>query len=244
MKLRVHLSILATLAFAGAAFGQSATPTAADPPGYGISSSFMVRYFSNLSAADSYINLTNDGSAVTSGSHGAPTQNICANVYTFDANEEMVSCCTCPITANGLKSLSVKNDLVSNTLTPGVPLAVVVKLVATSPVLTYASSAYTLTSGCDATLAPSEVHSNGQWDNDGHSTKTLLVNALHAWAATPHLNTASGAYQMTETEFSNASLGDTEITNITNQCFYIGQLGSGFGICKSCQVRGLGASQQ
>jgi hypothetical protein len=243
MKLRVCLPIFATLALAAAASAQtiSVTPTVT-ATGFAQPSSFMVRYFANLSFADSYIDLTNDGSSqIFTGSSSTPNQNICANVYTFDANEEMVSCCTCPITANGLKSLSVKNDLVSNTLTPGVPLAVVVKLVATTPDIT-SNSHNVVTNSCDATSAPVATNSSYPYLSEGDNF--FQVNALHAWATTPHLNTATGAYQLTETEFSSASLSGYELNHITSLCGFINGNGSGFGICKSCLVRGLGASQQ
>ena len=36
----------------------------------------------------------------------------------------MISCCSCPVTPNALVSLSARNDLISNTLTPGVPTSV------------------------------------------------------------------------------------------------------------------------
>ncbi|MBY0506027.1 MAG: hypothetical protein K2X03_19075 [Bryobacteraceae bacterium] len=45
----------------------------------------------------------------------------------------MLSYCSCPITPNGLVSLSAQRDLVSNTLTPAVPTSLVVKLLATVP---------------------------------------------------------------------------------------------------------------
>lgn len=197
---------------------------------------FQARYFANLGAGDSYIYLSNDGSFVTQDSAGSTTRNLCVNVYTFDANEEMISCCTCPITPNGLKSLSVKNDLVSNTLTPGVPLAVVVELVATTQVFTTTNGSTALTTNCDATIPPDSGLLSGE--------QTSRVGAMHAWGTAPHLNSSSGAYSLTETEFSHAALGRTELSNLTQTCGFINSVGSGFGICKSCQVRGLGAGQE
>jgi hypothetical protein len=263
MKLLSRLAFFAIFASAITAFAQSSPPSAGGP------SMYMVHHFSNLNSADSYIDLTNDGSFVTSvasgmvsfGQDAAPgatsqTQNICANVYAFDANEEIVSCCTCPITANGLKSLSVKNDLASNTLTPGVPLALVVKLIATTPVVAFSSSgSAAITNGCDATAAPYPFTAF-----TGSGNYTFAAFSLHAWGVTPHLNTSAGAYGLTETEFSQASLSSPELTadnefsvgtlssaelnNITTACYFINTVGSGYGICKSCQVRGLGAAQQ
>ena len=42
---------------------------------------------------------------------------ICADIYVFDATQEMVECCSCPITANGILQLSLLNDLTQNPLT-------------------------------------------------------------------------------------------------------------------------------
>ncbi len=245
MKLRVCLPLFATLAFTITADAQRFTTKSSNASD---SSPLKIRYFANLSIADSYIDMSNDGSDVTSvnatsafvegtavAGATASTQNICANVYTFDADEEMVSCCTCPITAHGLKSLSVKNDLVSNTLTPGVPLAVIVELVATTPVINFGSGGPTLTNGCDATQVPYPLNANSQ---------TAEVTSLHAWGTTPHLNTANALYLFTETAFDNADLENTEAFIITRTCGFISSIGSGFGICKSCLVRGLGTTQQ
>src|SRR5579859_6739783 len=89
----------------------------------------QVRYVSNLVIGDSVINITNTGSASTTANG---LTNICANVYTFAPDEQLVSCCACTVTPGALVSLSTRSDLISNTLTPGVPTSVVVKIVATS----------------------------------------------------------------------------------------------------------------
>src|ERR1700730_13900118 len=90
-------------------------------------SAFQVRYASNLPVGDSVINATNTGANSTV---AFPTQNgnICVNVYAFSPDEQLISCCTCPVTPDGLVSLSARNDLISNTLTPGVPTSIVIKL--------------------------------------------------------------------------------------------------------------------
>src|SRR5580698_9621785 len=80
---------------------------------------YQVGYAANLNIGDAVINISNVGaqsgfwvSGVVGG--GSSLGNICANVFTFDATEEEVSCCACLITPNGLDALSVKNDLISN----------------------------------------------------------------------------------------------------------------------------------
>src|SRR6185312_9149753 len=126
MHLRTLRTVLLTTMFtAVAAFSQT------------VDSPFQVRYASNLSAGDSVINISNSGAsgaALQSGTAATITGALCANVYAFTPDEQLVSCCSCPVTPNGLVSLSAKNDLASNTLTPAVPTALVIKLLATAPV--------------------------------------------------------------------------------------------------------------
>jgi len=166
---------------------------------------FQVRYASNLNIGDSVINITNSG---------ASGGNICANVYTFDPAEEMVSCCSCSVTPNALQSLSVRGSLTSNPLTPAIPTSVVVKLLAT-----------TGTAACNPGTA---------------YTSTNLATGLLAWGTTIHAApTSPVTYTVTETAFSPATLSSTERHNITSKCNFIQTNGSGFGICSGCSTGGL-----
>jgi len=112
----------AALALSTAAFGQ-------------IDTSFQIRYAANLTSGDSVINITNtgaNGASLNGPGFGGAAGNICVNVYAFSPDEQLVSCCSCLITPNGLVSLSVNNDLVSNTLTGVRPNSIVVKLINTT----------------------------------------------------------------------------------------------------------------
>jgi hypothetical protein len=64
-----------------------------------------------------------------------------------------------------------------------------------------------------------------------------------AWGTTLHQNTSTGAYGVTETPFSPATLSAGELTRLTQLCTFINANGSGFGLCKSCKLGGLGASK-
>ena len=121
--------VLATLAMSTVAFSQAFAPQ--DGP-------FQIGYAANLNIGDSVVNLSNDG--LNGGVFGAGTTgNICVNTYVFDPQEEEIGCCACLVTPNGLNSLSVKSDLISNNLTPAVPTSVIIKLVASTPGLGAAS---------------------------------------------------------------------------------------------------------
>ena len=192
---------------------------------------FQVRYASNLNIGDSVINITNTGASSTV---AFPTQNgnLCVNVYTFDRNEELISCCSCLVTPDALVSLSARNDLISNTLTPGVPTSIVVKLLSSLGGTTAAScNASTVT----ATGVP--------------ATPNLVAPGLAAWGTTLHAlpvtpGTPATTYGVTETAFTPATLSAAELARITGLCAFIQTNGSGFGICKSCRFGGLGAAKQ
>ncbi|HMK31243.1 MAG TPA: hypothetical protein VK473_16285 [Terriglobales bacterium] len=84
----------------------------------GINDVYWVNYYSNryasVSAYDQTVRIINPGEQGTPLSSGHGT--VCADIYVFDATQEMTECCACPITANGLLTLSVNHDLTSNPL--------------------------------------------------------------------------------------------------------------------------------
>ena len=178
---------------------------------------YQVAYAANLVSGDSVVNLTNSGTR----NGFDPAGGICVNTYTFDPSEEMVACCTCYVSPDGLKSLSVKSDLLSNTLTPGVPGSVVIKLVATA--------AAGGVSSCSA-AAPIDPVPN-------------FAGGLRAWITTLHQNTVTGSFEATENVFQNSPLSDSELAKLTSYCGFIQANGSGFGVCRSCRFGGLGGAQ-
>jgi len=198
------------MATAVAAYGQSATDTP-----------YQVKYTANLNIGDSVINLTNTGASGAgfgSGTSATVTGSICVNVYAFDPTESIVSCCSCPVTPNGLVSLSAQKDLINNPLFPRTPSSVVIKLVATAPVGGSCTGS--------ALLAGSPV----------------LVNGMLAWATTLHANTstAAGTYSVSETPFANATLSAGERARLAYSCGIVSNMGSGYGVCNSCRLGGLG----
>jgi hypothetical protein len=207
-------TVLATFALSMAAFAQ------------GTDHFFQVRYASNLNVGDSVINITNSGAqgaGLNAGTSASTTGALCVNVYAFSPDEQMISCCSCPVTPNGLVSLSARQDLISNTLTPAVPTSIVVKLYSTLPV-------------------------GGSCSNSAAAPGTAATGLL-AWGTTVHAGAAAGSPAVvTETAFAPATLntggqGIGELARLTQLCTFINATGSGFGICRSCRLGGLGAGR-
>src|SRR4029077_15878369 len=73
-----------------------------------ITVSYFNRARAVASGVDSTVQLINPGS---------PPQDMCAMIYVFDDSQEMNECCGCKISPDGLRTLSLLNDLTANTLT-------------------------------------------------------------------------------------------------------------------------------
>lgn len=185
------------------------------PPPPPPNTSYLVSYASNLNIADSYVDITNFGTVNGNDTAGR----LCANVYVFDANEEPVACCSCPVTPNGLVSLSVSN-IISKPLTPNNPTSVVIKLLGSTP----------NGGSCDA------------------ANPTPLARGLGAWRTTIHAlgpaNAASPSWQQTDVPFTISELSESEYAKLRAVCSFIQTYGSSFGMCKGCQNFGRGAQKQ
>src|SRR4051794_33457408 len=171
------LGFFLTAVMSVAAFGQ-----AADTP-------FQIGFAANLNVGDSVINITNSGASSTV---AAPTQNgnLCANVYTFSPDEQLISCCACNVTPNALVSLSARNDLISNTLTPAVPTSIVTKIL-------FSTGSPT----CNASTV-------------GTGANVLATGGL-AWFNTISANPGSPVtYTTSRTAFSDATLSAAELVRI------------------------------
>jgi hypothetical protein len=188
---------------------------------------FQVRYAANLNLGESYINITNDGAngaPLLGPGFGGAAGNICVNVYAFSPDEQLISCCSCLVTPNGIVNLGVTRDLTSKTLTGVIPTSVVVKLLATL--------AGTGGTGTSCTNSAATV------------TTATRVAGMLAWGTTIHNGPpAVAAYNVTETAFSPATLSAGELASIGGRCASILGNGSGFGICRSCQAGALGADK-
>ncbi len=187
---------------------------------------YQVKYAANLNVADSVFNLANTGANGASAFGPAIDGNlgaICANVYAFSPDEQMIACCSCAITSNGLVSLSAQRDLISNTLTPIVPTSILVKVVTT------------LAQGGSCTDSARRVGSES----------APIVGGLAAWGSTVHVPPASMApIAVTETAFTPSTLSEPERIRLRNLCTLMAGNGSGYGICRSCRLGALGATKK
>jgi hypothetical protein len=171
---------------------------------------FQVRYVTNLSIGDSFIDITNSG---------ATGSDICVNVFAFTPGEELVSCCSCKVSPNELASFSVRNDINSNLLSPVTSqTSLIIKLVATKP---------SSTDSC--------VNSAGAVTGSNLDPGLLAwETTLHA-----NTSAAAGTYAVTETRFAPATLSVSELNKITAACHTIETTGAGTGICNNCRFGGL-----
>jgi hypothetical protein len=242
--------ILSTLVAGAVAFGQTFPNNTND-------NFYQLGFAANLNIGDSVVNLTNDG--FNGGVTGAGTTgNICVNAYVFDAQEEEIACCSCLVTPNGLNSLSVKSDLISNTLTPAIPTSVVVKLLGSLPA-TDRTGNFTV---CNPATA-------------GTTGPTALEYGMVAWGSTLAPAATAGTYAPVNVPFGTGALSGmqpgpvsivngflqvnfgpgtttlfgappvpgSELFGLTSLCGFIQSDGSGFGICNSCRTGALSGAK-
>jgi hypothetical protein len=183
-----------------------------------IAPSVSIGYAVNLAKGDSFTNISNTGASggatTQSGTTAAVPGSICANVFAFDPAEELVSCCSCPVTPDGLVSLSAQKDLLVNPLTHLAPQSLSIVLVATQPV------------------------ANSCANSASNLTPALLVSGLVAWEATLHSNTSTTALAPTENPFTPVTYSSAELARLASVCTFAVAQGSGSGICNSCPGSG------
>jgi len=113
---RTTLLVVCALALALVGSAMATTPPA---------DTLKVDYFANANTAgapDGTVQITNPGTAGTG---------LCAAIFVFDVFQELTECCSCYVSPDGLRTLSVNTDLTSNPLTGVILNTGVVKMVST-----------------------------------------------------------------------------------------------------------------
>jgi hypothetical protein len=157
---------------------------------------------------------------------GGAQGNICVNAYAFESDEQLVSCCSCLVTPNGLIRMGVNTNLLSKPKLGPAPTSVLVKLVAT-----LAGGNGTGTS-CNYSAALA-----------GTAGAPLAPSGLVAWRTTLHAGPEAGGLATTEAAFTPATLSGSELASLTGRCTMLMGNSGCCGICPPCKLGALGASQ-
>jgi hypothetical protein len=161
---------------------------------------YDLSYYSNANttgAPDGVLRLVNDGNLAAN----SPAGDLCAAIYVFDNREELIECCSCKITPNGLLTLSVNKNLTNNTLTSKIPTRGVIKVLSSTHVAGV----------CDPTVSPLHIGIRG-W----------LTHIQQA---------AGTSFSQTEEELTDSTLGTAEYADLIEDCGVEIELGSGQGQC-------------
>lgn len=157
---------------------------------------FHVDYFANANTAgapDATVRLDNPG---TSGS------TLCADIFVFDAQEEMSECCSCSVTPDDLRTLSVNTDLTSN---PG--------------------NGVTLSGGVIKVVSSAQV--GGVCYAPTSASSVVPTPEIQEWVT--HIQNSN--FTVTEDQTLPADLGSTELKNLEADCSSIHRVDSGKGLC-------------
>jgi hypothetical protein len=154
----------------------------------------------------SYYNLANAQNSGIDGTvylahPGLVQTDLCAMIYVFDSAQELNECCGCAISDSGLLTLSLMNDLTSNTLTGKQAVAGTVEIVSSQP-------------------------TGGQCNAGSITPAATLVG----WETNTQVG-PPGNYQVSEVPFESSPLVPTEAQVLAGECSMLQQLGSGAGTC-------------
>ncbi len=193
------------------------TPVAAAYPD---APSLLVRYVRNIDRGDSTIYMTNSGArgaGLAAGLSASTTGAICANVYAFSPDNELLGCCTCSVTPNGLVILSSKQDLINTAYEPKSKLStsLLVKLYATIP--------------------------NGGSCNSGAADNSApAAPGLHAWGTSIQIGAEGKPDPVTDGAFLTATIGPGERERLASRCAMLNaNTARSVGICPSCRLGGV-----
>ena len=191
----------------------------------------LQNYFSNANTTGgaAFVNVTApyEGN-ITATSPVVQEGEMCAMIYVLNTDQALQACCGCPITADGLLSLSISSNLAPNPLATGSILhdgsirilATEINAAITGLVEPRGVNCDPVTGACCDPTA------------DGGAKPLIPEPELVAWAN--HVQ----ATQLTETVFQTTTLG-SDLTNLPSLCAFTVRAGSGQGAC-TCGTGGFG----
>lgn len=180
---------------------------------------YQLNYYSNrnnplqLDQTTQVINPGTQGTPISPQAPGGVGEGtICADVYVFDSTQEMVECCACVITANGIREFSLLNHLTANPLT-GLPAP---------------------DSGVIAIVADDQFQCDAK---DPHPVPLLLAWQTHVQqiAAGSYTVTEDG-FQVSALTTGGP---DAQLEFLGRTCSFVQYLGSGKGVC-TCGIHAVG----
>jgi hypothetical protein len=127
---------------------------------------------------------------------------LCADIYVWRSDQELSECCACTLTTNQVFTFTVS----SVTANPG-------------------DHAGAPTTGSIDIIADS----NGPGSCD--PTNPAPAATLRAWATHVNADSASGGFDVTETEGIDTPLSSGEQSEAASRCAFLEQNGSGVGTC-------------
>jgi hypothetical protein len=153
---------------------------------------YFTTYFANnvSSAPDATLRIVNDGDSAAN-----PNGTLYASIYVFDDSQELTECCSCPITADGLLSESVRNQLTANPLTSIKPTRGVIKVISS-----------TTESDVNTNFAPNTP------------TPGLRGWATHIQSPSNKNPFGPAPYSQTETELADSNLSPAEQSQLETLC--------------------------
>ena len=146
----------------------------------------------------------NDGSAGEA--------DLCAAFYVFDNSQELQSCCSCPVTADGIISESVNRNLLGNVLTAAINHAGVIKVLSTAT----------------AKGGPSECSASAQYSG-------AVTPGIRGWITHIQAGKTAATPSITESQLTDSNYTTLEASDLETECQFLIRLGSGHGVC-SCTL--------
>ena len=230
--LRTAFGLLAvTLLVSAVAYGQQDT-VSSDSEGH----AYSIAYFShaNDGTPTGVVHIVNNGSTGGTGATGSDIGrgDLCANIYVMRQDQELVECCSCKISPNGMIGLGVNGNL---TAAPGDGAPI------NQGDIKVISSHGGGRRGAGLPEPP-DVEDSSSTYPCAAETSWYARGELEAWISHVRPNTvsASPADFVTEVDFSPARLSRSEQEKLQQRCFFlladpeVGGLGgytTGIGLC-------------